>query len=489
MWQYFKTVLFGPRIYAIFKNPDYYYKSNIFENIGDHILSNLRGLKYTCIALWPVLLIIAINNNLVNSTSVPYLFRVLTICYFLGYSSRFVGRILNEEYGIFVEDLTKSLNKKTFEVYEKYDFEVSKGPITFDNSLTNMASQRKMFDDIGKDEIPDWGIFNIIRDALSYVAVHSFGKRLLYPGQVALIQYFFQPTFLNARKDYFLLHKAKRMVLLTPENDIIDSIFFDRRSINDSNGKYLVICSEGNAGFYEVGLVNGVHPLGYSVMGWNTPGFVESIGETYPHRIAAAIDTVFQNALAQGFEEENIIVYGWSIGGYPSTWLAANYPKIKHLVLDATFDDVLPLAKLRMPKILEGTVTHAVRTYLNLPVSTQLKHYKGKVTIIRRLHDEMIITNPFGNYSEKMASNRANDLLKKLILSRHADIFKNRPELVKYIDIWLALDEISRLSLHDEDPQIEEIYKICSNYFVDVNLGHNDPLGSNVFKLIIGSSE
>uniref|UniRef100_A0A0N5BWU9 AB hydrolase-1 domain-containing protein n=1 Tax=Strongyloides papillosus TaxID=174720 RepID=A0A0N5BWU9_STREA len=489
MWQYLKSVLLGPRLYAIFANPDYYYKSNFIENIGNHILSNLRGLKYTCVALWPVMLIVAINNNLINSTSVPYLIRVLTMCYIFGYSSRFVGRLLNNEYCVFIEELTKSLDKKTFEVYEKYDFEVSKGPITFDNSLTNMENQRKMFDNVGIDEIPDWGLFNVVRDVLSYVAVHSFGKRLLYPGQVALLQYFFQPTFLNARKDYFLVHKAKRMVLLTPEKDIIDSVFFDRRSTGNNNGKYLVICSEGNAGFYEVGLVNGVHPLGYSVMGWNTPGFVESIGETYPHRIAAAIDTVFQNALAQGFREEDIIVYGWSIGGYPSTWLAANYPKIKHLILDATFDDVLPLAKLRMPEFFEGAVIHAIRTYLNLPVSSQLEHYKGEVTIIRRLRDEMIITKPLGSYNEKISSNRANDLLKKLILSRHSTMFKTRPELIRHIDIWLAVDEISRLSLRDEDPEIEKVYKICSKHFIDVDLGHNDPLSSNIFKLIIESSK
>jgi hypothetical protein len=34
-----------------------------------------------------------------------------------------------------------------------------------------------------------------------------------------------------------------------------------------------VICSEGNAGFYEIGIM--VTPLeaGYSVLGWNHPGF------------------------------------------------------------------------------------------------------------------------------------------------------------------------------------------------------------------------
>ena len=40
-----------------------------------------------------------------------------------------------------------------------------------------------------------------------------------------------------------------------------------------ANGSVLVICSEGNAGFYEIGVM--VTPLeaGYSVLGWNHPGF------------------------------------------------------------------------------------------------------------------------------------------------------------------------------------------------------------------------
>ena len=40
-----------------------------------------------------------------------------------------------------------------------------------------------------------------------------------------------------------------------------------------ANGNKLVICSEGNAGFYEIGVM--VTPLkgNYSVLGWNHPGF------------------------------------------------------------------------------------------------------------------------------------------------------------------------------------------------------------------------
>lgn len=38
-------------------------------------------------------------------------------------------------------------------------------------------------------------------------------------------------------------------------------------------GKYLVVCCEGNAGFYEVGMISTPMDAGYSVLGWNHPGF------------------------------------------------------------------------------------------------------------------------------------------------------------------------------------------------------------------------
>ena len=45
------------------------------------------------------------------------------------------------------------------------------------------------------------------------------------------------------------------------------------------------------------------------------------------------MDSVMQFAINKlGFQVENIVVMGWSIGGYTSTWLAMNYPEIKGLV-------------------------------------------------------------------------------------------------------------------------------------------------------------
>lgn len=44
-----------------------------------------------------------------------------------------------------------------------------------------------------------------------------------------------------------------------------------------------------------------------------------------------------------GFMPDNIVLFGWSIGGYSSLLGATLYPEIRGLILDATFDDVLQL--------------------------------------------------------------------------------------------------------------------------------------------------
>ena len=48
-------------------------------------------------------------------------------------------------------------------------------------------------------------------------------------------------------------------------------------SQNDGqNGKYLVICCDGNASFYENGIFQLPVENGYSALGWNYPGFGQS---------------------------------------------------------------------------------------------------------------------------------------------------------------------------------------------------------------------
>lgn len=94
--------------------------------------------------------------------------------------------------------------------------------------------------------------------------------------------------------------------------------------------------------------------LNYSVLGWNHPGFGGSTvtykkkhpnskkkidrffvsqGTPYPENEQNAIDAVVQFAIQKlGFIPENILLYGWSIGGYTTLWAAAHYPDVKGVV-------------------------------------------------------------------------------------------------------------------------------------------------------------
>lgn len=114
-------------------------------------------------------------------------------------------------------------------------------------------------------------------------------------------------------------------------------------------------------------------------------------GSPYPEQDHKAIDAVMQFAIHQlGFVPENIIMFGWSIGGYSSIYAAVSYPDIRGIVLDATFDDVLQLALPRMPQCLAGIVRIAIRQYVNLNNAELLNSFAGPVLLIRRTDDEVI---------------------------------------------------------------------------------------------------
>ncbi|VDO46132.1 unnamed protein product, partial [Brugia timori] len=167
----------------------------------------------------------------------------------------------------------------------------------------------------------------------------------------------------------------------------------------------------------------------------------------------ASIDAVIQYAIHKlGFEEEQIVIYAWSIGGFPATWAAANYPNIK------------------------------------------LTAYNGPLVLIRRTQDEMIITTE-GTSEERLATNRANNLLKSILRARHPNLI-NDDDAELAVDVWLAATPLERISLTKDCPKtlamdnIENLTKqnrnilihcLCSKYLVDFDSSHNTPLDLSLF--------
>ena len=186
---------------------------------------------------------------------------------------------------------------------------------------------------------------------------------------------------LNEGRSKFIEHKrAVRAVIQTSCNyrNKIDTLFIDQRSrvrysdrnittldnldTNLNNGNTLFICCDGNASFYEVGCFQVPIERGFSVLGWNYPGFAQSTGMPYPVQLTAAADAVMQYAFKLGFKPENIVLFSWSIGGFAVSWLTKHYPDVRGVVLDACFDSITPLAQQSMPKFASNV------SYFNLKI-------------------------------------------------------------------------------------------------------------------------
>uniref|UniRef100_A0A0M3HT41 AB hydrolase-1 domain-containing protein n=1 Tax=Ascaris lumbricoides TaxID=6252 RepID=A0A0M3HT41_ASCLU len=488
--------LAGPRIYSIYSAPQPMYPCNSLESLGDFMLSFLKGTANICLAVSPVLLLVAFNRSLLTTPNIVSFAKFISVYYVVALGARALGRINNREYRKFVRVLLRANEEGTTDArlhaqLADYDYQIFAAPLDF----KARKLERRMINPSAEDLPPDAGpMLGPIRDLLAYIFVHTFGRRLVYPGGVALFNMIVANYVIDARRKLIVEKGGQRAVLLAQDGNLIDTMFVDRRGKEDC-GNTLVVTCEGNAGYYETGIMVTPLSLGYSVLGWNHPGFAESSGQPLPSQILNAVDAVMQYAVERlGFREDDIIIYAWSIGGFPGTWAAANYPDIKGLILDATFDDLLPLAEARMPKSFGALVKHAVRTHLNLPIAKQLALYNGPVLLIRRSQDEMIITVEVGTDEERRASNRANDLLKSLLRSRHPGLIDG---FEVYVDEWLAADVVERLAItptHQvpirepfdeltEHDRAQLIFSLCSHYLVDFDSTHNMPLEPALFNV------
>lgn len=286
----------------------------------------------------------------------------------------------------------------------------------------------------------------------SYLVAHTLGRRMLYPGSVYLLQKALMPVLLQGQARLVEECNGRRAKLLACDGNEIDTMFVDRRGTAEPQGQKLVICCEGNAGFYEVGCVSTPLEAGYSVLGWNHPGFAGSTGVPFPQNEANAMDVVVQFAIHRlGFQPQDIVIYAWSIGGFTATWAAMSYPDISAVILDASFDDLVPLALKVMPDSWRALVTRTVRQHLNLNNAEQLCRFQGPVLLVRRTKDEIITTT----VPEDIMSNRGNDLLLKLLQFRYPRVMTE--EGLRAVRQWLeASSQLEEASIYsrwevDED--------------------------------------
>uniref|UniRef100_A0A4W4E4C1 Phosphatidylserine Lipase ABHD16 N-terminal domain-containing protein n=1 Tax=Electrophorus electricus TaxID=8005 RepID=A0A4W4E4C1_ELEEL len=357
------------------------------------------------------------------------------------------GRWRNSEYLQFITILEETRKNRTPSNKRKlasYDFDFSHWPADFSWKEVSNPKLSKAGVSLLKPEPKHRGATDSLLSSvrtlpchvISYLIAHSFGRRMLYPGSVGLLQKAMRPMLLQGQARLIEEYYGQRNKLVACDGNEIDSMFVDRRGDRGPNGKTLVICCEGNAGFYEVGCMN-------------TP-LDGKRGVPFPQNEANAMDVVIQFAVHKlGFQMSDIVVYAWSIGGFTASWAVMSYPEIQAVVLDASFDDLLPLALKVMPDSWRPLVTHTVRKYMNLNNAEQLCKYQGPVLLIRRTKDEIITTMG----PEDIMSNRGNNLLLRLLQYRYPKVMTE--DSVRAVRQWLSAGS-----------QVEEGF-VYSSYEVD----------------------
>ncbi|VDM18430.1 unnamed protein product [Hydatigera taeniaeformis] len=214
--------------------------------------------------------------------------------------------------------------------------------------------------------------YSVLTPLLSFLA-NTIGVRMVYPGCMGMFNSWALEPRMKALEALRSKCNARRVGLITAEGLFVEAFYVDRRRSESENGKTMVICCEGNAGFAEIG-ISGV-PLsnGFSIFAWNHPGFGSSMGMPFPEQEMNAVEAVVLFTIHYlHFEPADIRLFGWSIGGFTATWAAMHLPSIGGLILDATFDTLEELSRNALPFIGESIPVALVRKFFNLKNIAQI---------------------------------------------------------------------------------------------------------------------
>lgn len=448
----FINCVLGPRVYSFYKltgntlayttpeilNQTHHYKPSPLESVSNYFIRVTRIVTSFGSYISPILFTYLIYKrgvpgSIANSLDHTILLQLFTTALSVLVGSFIVrgcARYSNPEYREFLrvlDDSRKNLTPSNKRILAHFDVDFSAFPIDFKWSEARdkrpPAPYKNTFpvacnDDLILDNFP----LKLPLELVMSIVMKTVGRRLIYPGSLGPLQALMQPAISAGRMKLVEEHHGIRYKLESYDGNSVDTMFIDRRG-STPNGDYLVIGCEGNGGFYELGTILTPLESGYSVLGWNHPGFGGSTGIPYPDQDVAALDTVVKFALDKlNFTPSQVVLYGWSIGGFTSSWGAMRYPNIHGLVIDASFDHILPLARGIFPQFMYPLIELGIKQHFDLNNSRHLEYFTGPVLLIRRSQDEVIATDPFNS----PPTNRANNLLIDILKQRFPSLINDR---------------------------------------------------------------
>lgn len=213
----------------------------------------------------------------------------------------------------------------------------------------------------------------------------EFMAAALLPIQRKLI---FYPEKLS-RDYHFHFHSSFEEVSFHPEDNIVLNALWFKKNRPDG----VILFFHGNAGslssWGQIG--DSLSEYNYDVLIFDYRGYGKSTGEVTEENIFSDSEFIYKE-LEEKYGEDNIIIYGRSIGSAPASFLASKF-KPKAVILETPFTNFTELAKTYFPFI-PGSLLQ-----FKFENDRYLKKYDGPIFIIHGTEDEVI---PFA-HSEKLS--------------------------------------------------------------------------------------
>lgn len=156
--------------------------------------------------------------------------------------------------------------------------------------------------------------------------------------------------------------KCKSVFIGTEDNEILHGWYLSQdRKTKDLQDSTLLIFFHGNGGNLGgyVTHIEHLYELGFDVLAVDYRGYGMSSGDPTEQGILKDAEAIIENALNLGYSLNHIVIYGFSLGTVPATWLAHQY-KVKALVIQNGFTTIWEIPFVE--KFVPGYCTHLAST-------------------------------------------------------------------------------------------------------------------------------
>ena len=159
-----------------------------------------------------------------------------------------IGRSVNTDYKTFTRVLKNAKqNALSRLTLNKFDFEFSEWPIDFRWYESKILDTKKPPQLLSSGRHSRRQLYlSIPCDLISYIVVHTIGKRMLYPGSVGLLQFALHNHLIEGRTRLVEQNGGERYKLLARDGNHIDCMFVDRRGRPNERGLHCFVYSFSN---------------------------------------------------------------------------------------------------------------------------------------------------------------------------------------------------------------------------------------------------